>query len=239
MSSPLILFDLDQTLLDTGGAGTDAFYRTIARLVRPVILPPGYTMAGKTDTGIIAELLTMIGVRQDQLEPTLHEVLDLYPDVLADLIRSYQVAANPGVVDLLSALEAEPDVTLGIYTGNIIRGAQIKLRSAGLDRFAYRVWACGDGARDKIEVLTQGLAQACQLLGTAYDPNNTVVVGDAPGDILGGQALGVRTAAVATGPYSLAELAAFSPDCLLPDLADWRQARETLLNLTRYDKIRL
>jgi phosphoglycolate phosphatase-like HAD superfamily hydrolase len=125
----------------------------------------------------------------------------------------------PGLPHLLEALATQQEVLLGLLTGNVIMGAQLKLEAFGIWQY-FRLGAYGSDAGDRNALVPIAQARARQLLGYAITPGQIVVIGDTPRDIRCAQVHGARAVAVATGSYSLAELQQHRPDHWFSDLGD-------------------
>jgi phosphoglycolate phosphatase-like HAD superfamily hydrolase len=126
----------------------------------------------------------------------------------------------PGIERLLLKLAAEPRVALGLLTGNLVDGAELKLRSAGIDTRQFVVGAYGSDSHDRAELPAIAAARARPLFGHVPSGEEVVIIGDTPADIACGRGIGARAIAVATGAYTVDELAAHDPWALVPDLSD-------------------
>ncbi len=135
----------------------------------------------------------------------------------------------PGIREVLDALdERADDVAVGLLTGNVERGATLKLASAGLDgRFSFGAFGSDHERRDELPAIA--VRRARELTRRAFHGKAIVVIGDTPFDITCGRALGVRAIAVATGRYDRTALGAAGADAVLPDLADTAATLELLL----------
>jgi phosphoglycolate phosphatase-like HAD superfamily hydrolase len=125
-----------------------------------------------------------------------------------------------GVEELLDALEAREDIVLGLLTGNLRAGAALKLRSAGIDMSRFRIGAFGSDHHHRPELPAVAQRRAREELGLEIPGDAMVVIGDTPADIECGRAIGARAVAVATGRYTVEELASHSPRAVFPTLAD-------------------
>ncbi len=213
-----MLFDIDGTLISTGGRAGRALLQALEETygVRPQAA--GYAFAGKTDPQIIRELLSASGVAASTIEEYREEALARYLAHLEDALAPGSAQVLPGVRELLDALVAHPQVTVGLLTGNVAKGAALKLRAAGLEG-AFRCGAFGCDAEDRNLLVPIARARALQATGIDFPGARTVVVGDAEADIQCARAGGARSVAVATGGTPRAALAALKPDALLDSLA--------------------
>lgn len=218
MTKKLILWDIDGTLIVSQGAGVRAMERAFARhFGRPGDLGQ-IDWAGRTDTWITGEVL-----RTNGLPPTpenCHDYLETYLELLpAELRDGPQGHVLPGVLELLETLHRRPDVAQGLLTGNLKRGAEFKLTH-------YRVWhyfefgAFADDSPRRNDLGPHALRRARELHRHHFAPNDTFIIGDTPHDIECGKVIGARTIAVATGRFSVAELAAHAPTAVFASFAD-------------------
>jgi phosphoglycolate phosphatase-like HAD superfamily hydrolase len=184
--------------------------------------------AGKTDWLIIRESLPSLG--DDGVAERLHEFMAAYLAGL-ELQRQALVARSrvfPGVAVLLEALQ--PKARQAPLTGNVAAAARIKLECTGLlPLLDLAAGAYGDDHYDRPALVPIAAGRAAGRYGRSLAGTQIVIVGDTPNDIACGKANGARTVAVATGPYSSAELAAYGPDMTLPDLSDTDAALAAIL----------
>jgi phosphoglycolate phosphatase-like HAD superfamily hydrolase len=212
----LALFDIDGTLIRTGGAGVRAFARTLECQFG---IPNGtghVRFGGRTDPSLVREIFEHHGI--PTTPENLQRFLDTYVFILDALLAPGEGAACPGVHDLLRALRglAQPPA-IGLLTGNIRLGAEIKLRRYGLWE-EFVVGGFGDDDEDRDVIAAVARDRGSVLLGSPLRGNEILVVGDTPRDIQCGRAIGARILAVATGGASFDELRAHQPDWLLEDL---------------------
>ena len=217
----LVLFDIDGTLLTGDGAARRAFEASLTQVFGSAG-DPRVRYDGKTDPQIARELMRGAGHDDATIDAQLGAAIDGYLARLraevADGRRCFHLL--PGVESLLDALEPRDDVVLGLLTGNVVEGAAVKLASAGLDIERFRVNAFGSDHEQRPELPRVAQRRARELLGRELDGEAIVVVGDTPADVQCARSVGARTLAVATGRYSLAELAEHAPTHALPDLTD-------------------
>jgi phosphoglycolate phosphatase len=256
----LVLWDVDGTLVNAGGVGTELYSAVFLQLFGrslEVIAP----MAGRTDRAIILETLTLAGVPEPRrhVEPFIAGLAAQAPTVRT--VVGARGRALPGAAAALAALATEPrsngangaPVTAGangsagdgrvhqsVLTGNIRAVAEAKLAALGLhDWLDLCIGAYGDDHEDRaelVQVARRRAAAAHERSGPAgFRGPATVVVGDTPLDIAAALATGARAVGVATGPFPVAELRAAGADVVLPDLSDTRLVVEALLRrLRRY-----
>src|SRR5262249_31109610 len=149
-------------------------------------------------------------------------VLDLYLERLAEELADprTRVRRHAGVAALLEALSARSDRVVGLLTGNIEVGAAAKLRAAGIGWETFRLSAFGSGHEDPAELPLIARQRALEQLGLDLPGAALVVIGDTPADIACGRSCGARAIAVATGRYSVDELARHEPASAFADLSD-------------------
>lgn len=217
--SRLVLFDIDGTLVSTGGRAGQALLRALAATYGVLPELDGYSFAGKTDPQIVRELLTRSGVAASVIEERREKALATYLEYVREALEPGSVQVLPGVRQLLDALAALPQVTVGLLTGNVAGGAALKLRAAGLaGTFHFGAYGCD--AEDRNALVPIARQRAFELTGHHFPAERTVVVGDAEADIRCARAGGARAVAVATGGTPRAALAALAPDVVLESLAD-------------------
>jgi len=223
----LILFDIDGTLVLTGGAGG----RAMARAFEEVFgLPHGMaaiSMAGRTDAWIVAQMAEHHGL------PCTPEIFERFHEAyighLTEEIHKPgpQKGILPGVRDVLEALAAHSRAHLALLTGNFERGARIKLEYFDLWRY-FAAGAFGDRTHDRNSLLATALARVAAAGGPAITPAETVIVGDTPLDVAVALAGGARSLAVATGSYDVEALRASGADVVVEDLMDIEMVLEGL-----------
>jgi phosphoglycolate phosphatase-like HAD superfamily hydrolase len=224
----LVLFDIDGTLLTAAGAGKRAIHRAL-RDVFGGIGPADYWFDGKTDPQIVRDLMRHDGHSDAVIDERLGDVLSRYSERLGVELSdaSYRPYVHPGVFALLDALESRDDVVLGLLTGNIELGATQKLRAVGLDPRRFVVGAFGSDHEERLSLPAIASARAREQLGV--DPE-LVVVGDTPADVACGAGAKRRAIAVATGRYSVDELAACKPAAVFADLSDTAAVMAAMLD---------
>lgn len=214
----LILFDIDGTLV-WGGPAKDAFHRALVETFGTAGDIEVHSFAGKTDPQIARELLTGAGLAGVAIDAGFPRLWALYLGHLAEMLVERPVTVLPGVAELLARLASETDVGLGLLTGNIAGGAELKLRSAGLFQH-FRMGSFGSDHEERDALTGIALARAAEAWSVTFDPDDVVVVGDTPRDVQCGRNGGTRTVAVATGHYGVQDLEGCGADHVLEDLRD-------------------
>ncbi|HEU4699604.1 MAG TPA: HAD family hydrolase [Gemmatimonadales bacterium] len=237
MSAKLVLFDIDGTLLLTAGAGRRAITTVLAEHVAGVTEPAAapdlhacfaaVRFDGKTDPQIVGELLAAAGEPAPHDAGRVRSLCERYVRLLEHELRHPEARTTvmPGVPALLDALEREPGVVLGLLTGNLLEGAGLKLRAAGLDPARFAIGAYGSDAAHRPELPPIAARRAAERFGARFggrapDGHAVVIIGDTPADVTCGRSIGARAIAVATGAYSMEDLAAAGPHAVFADLSD-------------------
>jgi phosphoglycolate phosphatase-like HAD superfamily hydrolase len=211
------LFDIDGTLISSGGAGKAALEAALADAFGVTPATDTLRLSGRTDRAIIRDLFRMHGVAETP--ENLRRFTAAYLRRLPECLERCAGRVLPGVAELLHRLCGRGDVLVGLLTGNVRDGARVKLGHFGLfEHFA--VGGFGDHHFDRDDVAREALAEVRRTLNGAADPGRVWVVGDTPLDVRCARAIGARAAAVCTGWHDRDELAACGPDVLLTDLSD-------------------
>ncbi|HEV8598206.1 MAG TPA: HAD family hydrolase [Gemmatimonadales bacterium] len=231
MKRKLVLFDIDGTLLLSAGAGRRAILAALAEQVSDLTAMEGIRFDGKTDPQIVLELLAAAGDASPPDPRRVSAVLDRYVAhlELELAIHGHRSRLMPGIPALLDALEAEAAVVLGLLTGNVVPGARLKLRAAGLDPDRFVVGAYGSDHAQRAELPPIAARRAEPHFGRVPSGAEVVIIGDTPADVSCGACIGARSVAVATGGFSVAELEAAGAHAVLPDFSDLPRAREAIL----------
>ncbi len=226
----LVLFDIDGTLLDARGAGRRAMRRTLKEVFGTWGVLDTYNMAGRTDRTTIRDVLTAVGISEEEIERRMPQVRRLFPLYLEEELRARPPLVLAGSKEIILRLQKRRDVVLGILTGNLEEGAYLKLRYAGFDPTVFRVNAFGSDALTRDELPYVALERAERLLGITFRGEDMVIVGDTPLDIQCSQVVGAKSIAVATGPFPAEVLQQYRPDVVLPDLRDTSRVEALILN---------
>lgn len=213
----LLLFDIDGTLLTSGGAGERALRLGFRDRFGIDDDLSSVEIAGRTDSGIVREMLA--AHRLPATPENIAAFLDGYLHHLAEEIPRTPGRLLPGILPLLDALQPRADIVLALLTGNLARGAEIKLRHYGVWHF-FEFGAFADDHHDRNQLGPFAQARARAQRGIEFPPERIFVLGDTPHDIACARAIGAKAIAIATGKFTRAELAAHAPDFLFDDLAD-------------------
>jgi phosphoglycolate phosphatase-like HAD superfamily hydrolase len=213
----LVLFDVDGTLVHTGGAGVAAFAKALASEFG---VPNGTELlkfGGRTDYSLVRELFS-----HTQIEPSarnFERFFAAYLGWLEKLMAECRGGACPGVAEFCRVLAARPEPPLvGLLTGNIRRGAQIKLQRFQMwEQFSFGAFS--DDHEDRNQIAAIALQRGSERLGRPVRGEEALVIGDTPLDIRCARAIGAKMLAVATGRCSVPELEEHKPDWAVEDLS--------------------
>jgi phosphoglycolate phosphatase len=216
----LILFDIDGTLLRDGIAAKIAFARALRETYQTTGPIEGFRFAGMTDPECVAEIMRSAGIDESMIQERRHECLRRYVENLSAEIRLHHDAVLfPGVRELLERLNKLESVLVGLLTGNVSRGAELKLRRWNLEPY-FRFGAFGDDHENRAVLARIALEKARTLSGHTFRGSETTVIGDTPKDIACARAIGARSVVVATGSVSRDALLACEPDAVLDSFED-------------------
>jgi phosphoglycolate phosphatase len=227
----VVLFDIDGTLLTTGGAAREAFARALSEAAGRPIDPGGYSFSGKTDPQIARDILKAHDVAEGDLDGCIPEAIRLYLVYFAEAAHRLDHARLlPGVRELLEALARRPDARTALLTGNVEPGARLKLGHFGLAGFFNFSLSCfGSDDVDRYRLPALALERARRAFGPDVTGGQLVLVGDSEHDVLCGRSVGARAVAVGTGWTPAAILRSLRPHAFLEDLSDTDRAVEAIL----------
>jgi phosphoglycolate phosphatase len=215
----LVLFDIDGTLLTTNGVARGAFGDAMNVVFERETQAAKVDFAGKTDQQIYYDIAQESGIDGELAERKKDDALAAFFTLLEQRINADNCLALPGVHALLGALKDEDNATVALLTGNMIRGAYIKLTPPGLQEH-FNFGAFGNDARFRYQLPAIALERAYNRTGVAFKGKEVVIIGDTPNDIECGRHLNVRSIAVATGTIPAATLETHRPDFLFDDLTN-------------------
>lgn len=217
---PLVLWDIDGTLM----RGTGVTGQLFQQALREVYALPDdikrIEYGGKTDGQIVLETLALHEISEARALEHLPHFADRYGALIAAIAHELHdhLRLLPGVVPVLETLQ-QRNVIQTLLTGNLEPVAELKLRALKLDHFFdLPIGAYGSDDRDRLQLVPIAQRKATARYGSAI--GLAIVIGDTPRDIACGKAGGARTIAVATGHYSIEQLAAHQPDVVLHNLSD-------------------
>ena len=205
----LVLFDIDGTLIRSGGAGVRAFEKTFTEIFGLKDATKQMKFAGRTDVSLVREAFRLFDV--DPSEGNFRRFFEHYPKFLDELLHTSVGGVCEGITRMIEELKRVPEKpTLGLLTGNVRRGAELKLSY-------YKLWhhfttgAFADDHEDRNCIAGVAKQRGEELVGRELRGEEIVVIGDTPLDILCGQSIGARVLAVGTGEFGRAELAKTNP----------------------------
>jgi phosphoglycolate phosphatase len=220
MRPTILLWDIDGTLIDGGGSGRLAMEEAFAEVVGDASALPRVRFSGMTDPGIVRA-----GLRVLERDPTgdaalIEAVLTAYLERLPAAIgNATGFRVHRGVRERLAALAQRDELAIGLGTGNLERGARLKLEPLALaDAFAFGGY--GSDHEDRAELIAIGARRGAQLLGCDRQHARVIVIGDTPKDIAAAHAIGAECLAVATGFFDVEQLRAAGADVAVADLDD-------------------
>lgn len=230
-SSPplLVLWDVDQTLIEVGGATRRAYAATFAKVVGRALDQP-WRFNGRTELAAVAEVLRLHGV--DPTPAAVDSFIELLVEELCaredEMRREGRVL--PGAEAALRACRAAARVHQSLLTGNVFALADLKMSVFGLaEHLDLRIGAYGGDGVDRIDLPPHAWRRAERYLGHRFTGANTVIVGDTLLDVATGRAVDARVVAVATGPATVADLHAAGADIVLSDLTDTAAVTDAIL----------
>ena len=218
MPDTLVLFDIDGTLLNTGGAGIAALTQGFARAFpEHAARMPELDLGGATDSGLVMNIFEHAEIEHNDANRDLF--YDAYLFHLADNLPGFGGRLLPGITALLDTLVPREEVSVGLLTGNIERGARLKVEHFGIaEHFGFGSY--GDDHHDRNELGPIAIQRAELATGKKFHPEKVYVLGDTAKDIRCARAAGVQAIAVATGGVSRENLESHAPDVLFDDFAD-------------------
>jgi phosphoglycolate phosphatase-like HAD superfamily hydrolase len=212
----LYLFDIDGTLISTGGAGSSAMRLAFTAVWRVADGFNGVEFSGRTDRAIYRDALVNNKLDDDSFAASLRRFKRAYFRRLPQTLGSHEGTVLPGVVDLLRELKRDDRAAVSLGTGNFRLSAGMKLRYYGIaDYFDFSHGGFGDKTEDRASMIGEGIRSARRATGKH---TSIVVIGDTAHDIAAARANDAVAVGVATGPVSAADLEKAGADLVLPDL---------------------
>jgi phosphoglycolate phosphatase-like HAD superfamily hydrolase len=211
----ILLFDIDGTILNTSGAGKAAMEHALRSTFQIEKIIDTVPYSGRTDQAIGRDLLRVHGL--PETDEFRLKLTNAYLDALPHELSKKSGVVCPGLLTILEAAGKQPDIHLGLLTGNVERGARIKLGHFDLwNTFSFGGY--GDEHFHRDDVARTALANAERHVGQKVSPDQVWVIGDTPLDVQCARAIGAKAVAVATGWHSIGELQQSNPDYLYTDL---------------------
>ncbi len=213
----ICLFDIDGTLVSSGGAGKAAMEEALRTEFGATAGADGVPFSGRTDRAILRDLFVRNGI--EETAENSRRFLTSYLDHLPRTLASHPGKVLAGVGPLLARLHTRSDVWLGLLTGNVREGARLKLNHFELFHY-FRAGGFGDTHFHRDDVAREAMTVLHTHLAGRVNQDRVWVIGDTPLDVQCARAIGARVVAVATGWHPVEELAASRPDLVLADLSD-------------------
>lgn len=230
MTRRLVLFDIDGTLLLSASAGRHAIQAAFAEEFADLAFFEAVRFDGKTDPQIVAELYAAAGTPERATPEQTRDILERYLIHLERevALRADRVQPLPGIVPLLDALGQHPAAVVGLLTGNVVRGAALKLGAAGLSLERFSLGAYGSDSAHRPDLPPIAARRAEAHFGRVPSGPEVVILGDTPADVTCGNSIGARAIGVATGSYSRDELLAAGAYAAFDTLADTEAVLEAI-----------
>ncbi len=230
----LVLFDVDQTLIFSGRAGSRALIAAIEKysgISTEKIQAAGIHFAGKTDPQIVEEILRACHFyTNEQLQKTVGDILDLYLQLLPQSIaEANDYFIYEGVVEILAALHEDERTAIGLLTGNIEAGARLKLERVQLNHF-FPVGSFGSDSANRLELPAVAHQRAQAFYKAQFSPEQIVIIGDAENDVLCAKHYGAISLAVNTGKTTWEQLSQHNPDYIFSSLKDTEKIMQAILS---------
>jgi len=213
----LILWDIDGTLLTSGGAGDRALVAALRTEFGIEGTLSWLDYSGRTDAWIAHEALRHYGV--PETPENIQRYLEGYLRALAAEMPNPRARLHAGILSLLETLHHRTDLVQGLLTGNLQRGARLKLGQFAVWHY-FQVGAFADDSAHRNDLGPHALRRAREHHGAEFPPAGVFIIGDTPNDIECGKVIGANTIAVATGRFSVAQLRAHAPTAVFADFSD-------------------
>jgi phosphoglycolate phosphatase-like HAD superfamily hydrolase len=218
MRPTVLLFDIDGTLVTTGGAGRRAISRAFEKLHGRIDACESFSLSGMTDRAIVRKALGVIGVEAspEAIDAVIASYLSLLDaEVKQTEDRHYFVHA--GMREAVSEARSRSSVAVGLGTGNVRAGARVKLERVGIyDQFTFGGFGCDH--EDRVELIRHGAQGGARLLGASLEECRVVVIGDTPKDVAAAKGIGAVCIGVGTGSFTPHVLSEAGADFVFPDL---------------------
>ncbi|MBX3154044.1 HAD hydrolase-like protein [Candidatus Obscuribacterales bacterium] len=224
----LVLFDIDETMISSDGAGRRAIGRALCDIFGIDTSKMTLRMSGKTDPQILSEILKLADKMEDDFEHLKEEMFRVYLTLLQEEINNagYYIV-HPGVYEILDALHAHETGYLGLLTGNIEDGARLKLNRFDLNKY-FPLGAYGSDSANRNDLPHIATERARKHFNVEFKPEQVVIIGDSIYDVLCAKGYGARSIAVNTGATPKADLVEQNPDFLFDNLSDTKAVLDAI-----------
>ncbi|NTV02191.1 MAG: HAD family hydrolase [Chlorobiaceae bacterium] len=229
MHRKLVLFDIDGTLVRVGSVNRRVLGDALIEVYGTEGSTGNHDFSGKMDSAIIYEVLEHAGLDRREIAGRFDRARETYIALFRERTTPADITLLGGVRELLDELSGIPGVHLGLLTGNFEESGRHKLKLPGIDHY-FPFGAFADDAILRTELPAIAVDRAARLTGTSFSPSETVIIGDTSHDIGCARVLNARSIAVATGNFSMQELAAHNPGALFENFAATGEVITEILN---------
>ena len=224
----LYLFDIDNTLLNSGGAGAKAMTLAFEEIFGVPDAFAGIEYTGRSDIAIFRDAALAHSLDVNGPFPELLDRFrESYFSFLPQTLRQNPGRVMPGMPEVLAALQVTPGAHLGLATGNFSLSARLKLEYYGLQRF-FQTGGFGEDSDERAKIVARAIERVAALAADA-GPHSTFVIGDTPLDVAAALANGVVAVGVATGTFSAEALREAGAGLVFPDFSRWQDVMAALL----------
>ena len=230
MKNRLILFDIDETLISSDGAGRRAIGKALAEMFDVDLSNIKVSMSGKTDPQILTEILSAGAIAESEINARMKEILDIYISLLQEQIdKSKSYIIHKGVPEILDVLVKTENAFLGLLTGNIETGARMKLNRFDLNKF-FPIGAFGSDSANRMDLPKIATDRGNNHYQIEFAPEEVTIIGDSIYDVMCAKGFGAKSLAVNTGVTRREMLVEQNPDFLFDDLSDTEKVLEAILS---------
>lgn len=225
----LVLFDIDETMISSDGAGRRAIGKALANLFGGDISTRKVNMSGKTDPQILTEILRHCQMEEAEIQRRIDEILEIYITLLqAEIDRSNSYIIHKGIPELLEHMHGEEGFYLGLLTGNIEKGARMKLEPFGLNRY-FPIGAYGSDSASRMDLPEIAADRGKSHFKIDFRPQDVTIIGDSIYDVQCARGYGAKSVAVNTGSTDKELLLEENPDYFFEDLSALDSVIEAIL----------
>lgn len=228
MAQRLVLFDIDGTLISDGGASRSAFADALREIYDYCGDLARYDFSGRTDPQIARMVLRDTGLTDRQIEERFEHLWRVYLAGLERNATAERVRMLPGIAEIVDDLSREPGVTLALLTGNLEKGARLKLAPHDLNRY-FAFGAFGSDSERREELPPVAVQRASEVHGHRVHGEDVVIIGDSIYDVRCGIPHGATTIAIASGKTSAETLRAENPRHFFHNATDFRALKRAVL----------
>jgi phosphoglycolate phosphatase len=229
VTTKLLLFDIDGTLLSTRGVPRQAMYRALVQRFGTFNYDDEFNFSGRTDWEIVEHLLAYANVDTAVTTVLIHSILHDFVKELAKVLHNgFRPLIYPGIYELLESLACQQNVKLGLVTGNVKQGARLKLKRAGLDKY-FVIGGYGDDSKNRNNLPPLAIQRANKYYSMSFNKNDIWIIGDSEYDVICAKVNQLRSLAVATGWTDYTDLKQTQPDYLLKDFSNVSKTLSILL----------